>query len=425
MKAAGFHYVISSMSQLNVESPGTFSFSAQSPAGDLLSGSIDAASAIQANQKLHDLQLRVVQLDPIRRDAQKARRLGGDDFQAFNTQLAYLATAGLPVEKSLRLIAEDMRTGALAQTVNQVAADLESGQSLPEAFAKHATLFPPLYSELVNAGIRTGNLPGMLLGLSRHLDLTRRLRGMLWRAISYPLVVLASLIMVVSFLGLVVLPQFKVIFFNFRVELPTITQSLIFCSDFLLAYWPVLLGLLIAAIVLPPLLLRLIRSPLQQQYVKEFFLSPLPVIGRAIRQNLLARWCDALKLGIEAGMDLPASITLAGRAVGSPRLISDGQIIVDVINAGLPLDEKVKTRWIPPTVIVVLDLAAKSNDLPSGLSTLSSMFQQQAEVKLAMIPAVLTPILIVLIALVVGFVVIGLFAPMIALISSVSGPQKN
>jgi type IV pilus assembly protein PilC len=399
-----------------------FAFSAQSTAGESLTGTLNATSVAEASRKLQDLQLRVIGLDPIPATPKKGKRLDGDDFAAFNTQLAYLASAGLPIEKSLRLIADDMRTGSLAQTVNQLAADLESGQSLPDAFARHAKQFPPLYSELVNAGIRTGDLPGMLLGLGRHLDMTRRLRGMLWRAISYPLVVFASLLMIVAFLGIVVFPQFKAIFVDFRVDLPGITLLMISFSDFLVAYWPLLLGILIAIIIVPPLVLRSIKSPLHQQMIKEFLLIPIPVIGPALKRNLLARWCDALKLGVEAGLDLPAAITLAGQAVASPRLIQDGQILVESLSAGRPLDDKIQTRWIPQTVIVVLAMAERSNDLPSGLNTLSLMFQQQAEVKMSMVPTVLTPLLIILIALIIGFVVMALCAPLLSLISAVSGP---
>jgi type II secretory pathway component PulF len=399
-----------------------FAFSAQSTAGEPLTGTLNATSVADASQKLHAMQLRVIGLDPIPSPVQKGKRLDGDDFAAFNTQLAYLATAGLPIEKSLRLIADDMRTGSLSQTVNQLAADLESGQSLPDAFARHANQFPPLYSELVNAGIRTGDLPGMLLSLGRHLDMTRRLRGLLWRAASYPLVVFASLLMIVAFLGIIVFPQFKAIFLDFRVDLPFITKVMISFSDFLVSYWPVLLGILIAAVAIPPMVLRSIKSPLLQQQIKESLLIPIPVIGPAVKRNLLARWCDALKLGVQAGLDLPTAITLAGQAVGSPRLIRDGQILVETLSAGQPLDDKIKTRWIPQTVLVVLSMAESSNDLPAGLNTLSLMFQQQAETKMAMVPTVLTPMLIILIACIIGFVVVAMFAPMISLISAVSGP---
>ncbi len=350
--------------------------------------------------------------------------MGGDDFAAFNTQLAYLATAGLPIEKSLRLIADDMRVGAMAQAVKQVADDLESGRSLPEAFEQHAKQFPPLYSELVNAGIRTGNLSGMLLGLARHLEMNQRLKSMLWRAAAYPLVVLGALMMIIGFLGIFVLPQFKGIFSDFRVDLPTVTQLLMNFSDFLVSWWPVLLGILIGLIVLPPIILRSIKSPIVAQQVKELLLLPIPVIGPAVWRNLLARWCDALKLGVQAGLDLPAAITLAGQAVASPRLIRDGQSLIGSLNTGQALDAGKPTRWIPQTVVVVLSNAAKNNDLPEGLNTLSLMFQQQAELRVAMVPTILTPLLILFLAVMVGFVIIGMFAPTISLVSSVSGPHK-
>jgi type IV pilus assembly protein PilC len=408
---------------MTAENIAAFAFRAQSSAGEAVTGTINAGSVDQASQQLHALHLRAIELDPVRSEPPRTRPLTGDDFQAFNMQLAHLATAGLPVEKSLRLIAQDMRTGALAQSVNQVASDLESGRTLTEAFAKHASQFPPLYSELVNAGIRSGNLSGMLLSLGRHLDLIKRLRGMLWRATSYPIMVMVSLLLVVSFLGIFVLPQFKQIFHDFRVELPLITRLVMGISDFLVSYWPILLGVILVAFVGLPLLLRL-QSAMVQQRVREALLLPIPIIGPAMRRNLLARWCDALKLGVEAGMDLPAAIAMAGQAIGSPRLIADGSILADAINAGQPMAETLKTRLIPPTVTTVLTMAARNNDLPSGLNTLSVMFQQQAEMQVAMIPTVLTPILIVLIACVVGLVVMAMFAPMIALIQSVSGPMK-
>jgi type IV pilus assembly protein PilC len=398
-----------------------FVFQAQSAAGEPVTGTINANSVVDAHRQLNSMHLRAIELDPIRAQPQKAKRLTGDDFQAFNLQLAHLATAGLPVEKSLRLIAKDMRTGGLARSVDRVAADLEAGQSLPEAFAKHASQFPLLYSELLSAGIRTGNLSGMLLSLGRHLDLVKRLRGMLWRAAAYPIMVLASLVLVIGFLGIVVLPKFKSTFGDFKIQLPAITLLVLGISDFIVGSWPILLSVFLFLFIGLPLLLRT-QPPLLQQKIRESLLLPWPLIGPAMRRNLLARWCDALKLSVEAGMDLPAGITMAGNAIGSPRLIEDGAILVETINAGRSLEDAIGIRLIPPTVSAVIAMASSNNDLAAGLSTLGNLFQQQAELRMSMIPTVLTPVLIMLIACVVGLVVIALFAPMIALIQSVCGP---
>ncbi len=404
-----------------------FSFEAQTLAGEPVSGTLTAGSFDEATRKLNGMQVRVLALDPVPAvvvPSPRARRLGADDFQTFNTQLAHLTGAGLPVEQSLRLIAEDMRTGRLAESVRQVATELEAGRSLPEAFERHARQFPPLYSQLINAGIRTGDLSAMLLSLGRHVELVQRLRAMLWKALSYPVVVFFSLLSVVGFLGVFVLPQFKHIFDDFKVELPTITQWVMGCSDFLLKYWPFLLAGVVGLFFGLPLLIRAIQPARTRQRVIETLFFPLPLLGAALRQNLLARWCDALRLGVESGLDLPASIQLASDAVGSPRLASDGQLLIDALQSGRPISDEIPTRTLPRTVVAVISFATTSNDLPSGLRTLSTMFQQQAERKIATIPALLTPILVVLLAVLIGFVVIAMFAPMIALVSSVSGPVE-
>jgi type IV pilus assembly protein PilC len=399
-----------------------FAFQAQSNAGEPISGTIDAGSVDDASRRLRVMQLRVIEVDPVRQPP-RPKPLRGGDFQAFNTQLAHLTTAGLPIEQSLRLIAEDMRSGRLTETVRQIAQELESGQSLPDAFEKHSAQFPPLYGQLIKAGIRTGNLPGMLLNLGRHLELVSRLRAILWRAISYPLMVIFSLLIVLSFLGLFVFPQFTRIFQNFHTQLPVITHIVIAFSDFLLGYWPVLLGILIALVIGAAIGWRLLRRGNRRQGVLEIFIFPLPLIGPAMRRNLLARWCDGLKLGVEAGLDLPAAITLAGEAVASPGLQRDGAALVEALQSGQPLDSAGRARLLPPTVITVISMAAANNDLPSSLNTLGQMFQQQAELKMALIPTVLTPLLIILLAVGIGLVVWAMFAPMISLFQTVSGPS--
>jgi type IV pilus assembly protein PilC len=130
-------------------------------------------------------------------------------------------------------------------------------------------------------------------------------------------------------------------------------------------------------------------------------------------------------MGIQAGLDLPASITLAAQGVGSPGMAADGAILVEAINAGRPLDSSIRTKLIPPTVVTVLSLASTNNDLPGGLNTLGLMFQQQAEMRMAAIPTVFTPVMMLLIGVVVAFVLLAMFAPMISLVTSVSGPHHH
>src|SRR5688500_7955170 len=133
-----------------IEPIAPFAYQAQTPEGQPISGTIDALNAEQARRLLSGLRLRVLQIEPAA-PPQPARPkpLKSEDFIAFNQQLAHLTKAGMPVEQGLRLIAQDMRGGRLAATVRELAAELERGTPLEQAFEKFEGRFPPLYSRLI------------------------------------------------------------------------------------------------------------------------------------------------------------------------------------------------------------------------------------------------------------------------------------
>jgi type IV pilus assembly protein PilC len=436
------------------ESPrksGTFTFQAQADDGQRLSGTIDAADADAVLDRLQGMGLRVIDVtrveatpDPSANGGGKSagnahgnaagRPLRAGDFAAFNQQFAQLTRAGLPVEHGLRLIAGDMRRGRLARTIEQVAEELERGTSLGEAFDKHRGQFPTLYGRLVDAGVRGGDLPGVLLGLGRHLELVQRLRAALWRSVSYPLMVFVGLCIVLIFLGMFVLPQFQDIFqgiFEARrsmpftttgrptgpapSSLPLVTRGLMVLTA--LAPW--LLALLVLAIVGGPIAWAMLRRKGKDSEVLDRFVLPMPLVGPVMRLNLVARWCDALRLGVAAGLDLPASVELAGDVTGSPSLRHDGRGLVALLESGKPLSTpRPDNKLLPATVPAAIELASGHHDLPGTLETLSEMYERQAESRLASLPAIITPLLVILVAGVTAFVIAGLLLPMMRALQS-------
>ncbi len=396
--------------------PTTFAYQAQTVEGSAISGTIDAPGLDQASRQLANLRLRVLQIDPVRRPA-RATPLTGEDFLAFNQQLTQLTAAGLPVEHGLKLIARDMRSGRLSRTIEDVVTELERGTPLGEAFDKHHNRFPPLYGKLVSAGVRANNLTGMLLNLGRHMELITRLRGMLWRALSYPAMVVAALGVVMIFLGFVVVPQFESLYRGFGIQLPAATVALMAAARWV--PWIVVAAL--ALMVLAPLIWLITRSMGVDRRIVDHLVLPMPLVGPVLQRNLIARWCDAVRLGVQAGMDLPGAIDLAGDAVGSPKLRADGCKLTDALASGQPLEHAQPTRILPATVAAVISLGSQQHDLPTMLGTLSQMYQQQAETRLAMIPGVLTPILIIAISLIIGVVIAALFLPFISLLNALMG----
>ncbi|HEV7299332.1 MAG TPA: type II secretion system F family protein [Tepidisphaeraceae bacterium] len=392
----------------------SFAYRAQSNAGDAINGSIDARDADDAQARLSRLGLRVLELNsatPV-----KPKPLRGDDFVAFNQQLGQLASAGLPLEQGLRLIAQDMRSGRLSRTVNLVAEELERGVPIGEAFQRHQTQFPPLYGRLMDAGVRSGNLPAMLLNLSRYSELVQRLRGLLWRSAAYPLMVLIGLALVLLFLSQFVLPQFESIFESFRVQLPAVTQLLLWFGRVLPMLLIVVVILCVGAFVLLPMLRH--RG---DGFGQSAMLS-LPLVGPVLRRSLLARWCDAVKLAVDAGLDLPAAVGLASDAVRSPALRHDGDALLDWLQSS-PVAHQPPPglRLLPASVTATVALAVREQQLSNGLGTLAQMYAQQAEQRMAVIPAVLGPVLLIVVTIIIGFILLGILAPMISLLKSITG----
>lgn len=388
----------------------SFAYTAQTYEGQRMSGTIDATDVNDASQRLASMRLRLIQLDPAQRPT-RARPLTGEDFAAFNQQLANLSAAGLPIEQGLRLIAEDLRHGGLAQSVRDVSAELERGASLGEAFQKHQKQFPPLYGTIIEAGVRANNLPGVLLNLGRHLELVARLRASIWSAAAYPLTVMAGLLIVLIFIGHFILPQFQEMYDKWYTPLPTITRLVFGVAKIT----PYLIGLAVVLFVGMPLVWVVLRGMRLDRAAADLAL-PLPMIGGILKRNLIARWCGAMKLGIQGAMDLPGAVKLASDVVASPALRRDGARILFQLEAGRHLDEPdMRTLILPKTLLAIIQLAADRNDLPTSLDTLATMYQQQADMRLATLQATLTPALIIGVAVLVGTCILGLFAPMLSL----------
>jgi type II secretory pathway component PulF len=395
-----------------------FAYQAQTFEGNAITGTIDAQSAEQAQKVLTGLQLRVLHIEPVQGAAPIARPLKAEDFISFNQQLAHLTKAGMPVEQGLRLIAQDMRRGRLAATIKDLAAELEKGTPLEQAFEKHQGRFPPLYSRLIGAGVISGNLPGLLMNLGRHMELVQRLRAALWRAIAYPLMVLVGLVFVTLFVSLAVIPQFESIFNDFGTRVPALTHFMLQLPKIV----PWVFGIAAAFVVLILLLLPILRRTDAGRALIERIVLVTPLVGSIVGYNLLARWCDAAAIGVDAGLDLPKAIDLADDAVASPMLRHDGDELRAAILAGKSLDTVQHTRLLPATVVAAMALASQNHDLPVSLKGLSEMYQQQSQLRLSLLPGVLTPLLVLLLALVIGLIVLGLFMPIISLIQAISGP---
>lgn len=410
----------------------SYAYRAQTREGEPISGTLDAPDVEDLTRQLSVLGLRPTEFAPATRP-ERVRAIRGEDFIAFNQQLALLTSAGMPVEAGLRLIATDMRRGALAATVRSLAAELERGTPLPEALARYESQFPPLYGRLVQAGIKSNNLPAMLLSLGRHVELVARLRAAIWRAAAYPVAILLGVLIVLLFVGTFILPQLANMYATMRIPdfqmwpgrgvHPPVARGLPLVTRILLASAPAvpwIVAVIIVAIAGSSLIWALMRRAGVDRRLVDMA-TRMPLIGPVLKKNLLARWLDAMHIAAAAGLDLPASISLACDAVGSPALTRDGEAIISALESGRSIESASPLHFLPASVPAAIALAAKSGELPLAMDTMAQLQQRQAEIRLAVLPALLTPLLLMMVGGVIILVLAGLLLPLFRMLNWLSG----
>jgi len=399
----------------------TFAYQAQSADGNAFAGTIDASAIDDASRQLQLLHLHVTRLEPAKKNP-PAAPFRSEDFLAFNQQLAQLTTSGLPIERSLKLMAAELTDKRQTTALQRITDELEKGTPLAAAFATQQGSFPPLYARLLEAGVQSNNLPAMLLNLGRHVQMLQRLRAAWWRSASYPLMVLFSLLLVMALIWFYVMPQFRPIatgqIFNRNGwGDPNIEWYLFITGTISYAIMGV-----IALVLMTVLIVCVIGKTAAGARLVERFFLPLPLIGPILKWNLIARWCDALHLGVQGGLALPAALGLAQDAVQSEKLYADSQALIDLVNAGQSLDTAVETRLLPPLVPASLQMGIDKNDLPAAAALLTQMYEEQAEIRLAILPRVLSPLLLILCASCVGLAVASVLMPLVMVIRAMSGP---
>ena len=397
--------------------PVTLAYEAQTLDGLALSGTIEGADADDARRRLELLGLRVLETRVAAPGRERPARVRGADLLMFNEQLAQLTRAGLPIEHGLRMMARDVRHRGLSRTIGQVADQLDAGRTLTEAFAAHRGSFPPFYGQILEVGVKTNNLAGVLFAFGRHFEMIRRLRASVWQAATYPLLVFVGVLFLLLFVSQFVLPSFELAYADFDFAYssgpPGLTSLLFAVGPYV--PWAVAAGLVL--LVVSMIFWRVVSNTEFGGHIVDQCVLPLPLLGGVIKHNLVAQWCDTMKLAVTAGMDLPGSITMAGRAVASPLFQTDSDALVQLIESGHGL-ESVSTPTLPATVIGTIALAGDQNTLADNLEALAQMYQRQSETRLSMLQTVLTPILLAGLAFVIAVVVIAMFHPFVRMIQT-------
>jgi type II secretory pathway component PulF len=395
-----------------------FEYQALTPGEAVLSGRIEAASVDAARTALAEARLTVRDLraaDPI---LPRGGRLSDDDLAFFNEQLAAMADAGIALDDGLAQLARDVESPKLRGWLDALADDLRGGQTLEQAIARREDRLPLLYSQVIRAGVRTGQLPATLLNLNQHLRLAGRTRRLIWEALSYPLIVsLLTLAIVFGFL-MFLIPGLAEIFRDFDTELPTATVLMIGLAN----YAPVLLFWLAVLLGSGLLFWGGSRFTPQGRARRERVAGWIPGIGAILRASLIARFMRGVATGVGGGLPLPEAVRLGAGATGSALLVTDADRVAETAErGGSVFDATRQARLIPPLFGFCVQSARGPDALPTALGKLATAYELRAEHTQSLLRVTLLPLVIILLGGFVAFCILAMFLPLVSLIRCMTG----
>jgi type IV pilus assembly protein PilC len=336
---------------------------------------------------------------------------------AFTRQLSTLQDAGLPILRSLRILEGQSKPGALKNALMGVIEDVESGNTLSEAMAKQPKAFDNLYVNMVKAGEAGGALEVILQRLAEFKERAQSLKRKVQGAMIYPVAVITVATCIVGFIMYYIVPKFKAIFNDFGVELPGITLMLIGISDTVVSYWFLIPVVPISLVVL----MKIIRKNKTGAYIIDRILLKIPILGQIISKSTVARTCRTLGTLIASGVPILEALSIARDTAGNEVFRKAFDHIHAAIREGesmaVPLRE---TRIVDDLVVNMVDVGEETGALDNMLYKVADVYDEEVSVLVEGLINMLEPLMVVVLGLIVGFIVIALFMPLVKLLNDLS-----
>ncbi len=342
------------------------------------------------------------------------RRLGSErvtleDMLLFSRQMYTLLKSGVPILKSLAALQESATRVAFANTLQDVRASLDSGRDLSTAMRRHPKVFGPFYISMVRVGELTGALEEVFLRLFNHLEFEREIKNQVSQALRYPIFVIAVMGAALVIVNIFVIPAFARIFASFKAELPLMTRALLGFSEFMVNYWPALLGVVAGAYVV----FRVWVGTPAGRYSWDRMKLGIPIAGKIVLKATLARFARSLSIALKSGVPIVQALSVVEQVVDNAYVGQRiGQIRDGVERGESLLRTAVTTGVFTPVVLQMISVGEEAGELDDLLREVAEMYQREVEYELKTLSSQIEPILIVLLGVLVLILALGVFLPM-------------
>ena len=347
----------------------------------------------------------------------KKGRVTTKDRIMFTRQLSTLIGAGLPLATSLRTVADQTQSKAMKAVIEEILAKVEAGKSLHEAFSDHPDIFNGVYLALIKAGETSGTLDLALKRLADQEEKDAAMMSKIRGALVYPAIIFVVIIAVLAFMMIMVVPQVEGLYADMDKQLPALTQALVNLSGFFGQFWwlvaIVLVGIVIA------IWYAVKRTPSGRR-VADSFKIHVPIFGGLFRKLYVSRFARTAEMMLATGVPMLDSVKIAIDATSNVVVEEEYSKSLEIIKGGKPLSEALKDReYMLPLVPQMASIGEESGKIDEMLGKAANVYENELDEQINNISTMIEPILMVIMAGLIGVVVGGTLLPIYSLVNSI------
>ena len=337
------------------------------------------------------------------------------DLSVFCRQLVSMLTSGVTIVMALEMLANQTENKHLAKTLKTVEQDILKGETLADAMSRHPKIFPELMINMVNAGEQSGKLEITFKRMAAHFEKAAKTKGMIRKASVYPIVVAVVSVVVVIIMLVKVIPSYKEMFNSLDTELPMITQVVVGLSDGLVKYWYLILAAIVGIVALS----KAINQTPDGKFAQAKMSLKIPLFGKLRVKTACSVIARTLSTLIFSGMTLVDSLQIVSKVADNEVYRRALMMAAEDVKKGIPLSTSLKkSNLFPPMVEYMVGIGEETGELEDMLSKLADYYDEEVDMATQTVMAAIEPMIILIMAGLVGVLIAAVMSPMIGLYSN-------
>jgi type IV pilus assembly protein PilC len=402
----------------------SFAYSAINAQGVELSGEIHATDLPTAREQLRVKGLLAQSLKELdsgggvgQTSISLGKKVKPKSLQIFSRQFATMIEAGLNVVSALVILEEQTDDDGLAVAVSELRRDVEGGLLLSEAMSRHPKVFSRLYVAMVEAGEAAGILDIVLDRVAFQIEKQEAIRRRVKSAMVYPTMVLIFATLVLIGMLMFLVPIFVKIFASLGGQLPTLTQYVLYASNFLHAYWFIVIPSMIAS---PFIFKKWKATETGRQNWDKFKLKVPMKIGDTVLKVTMARFSRTLSTLVASGVDIIKALEITGQTSGN-WVVEDALASVRArVHEGVPIAQPlVENPVFPPMVAQMVKIGEETGELEKMLGKIADFYEDEVDAAVQSLTSIIEPVMMIGVGIMVGIVIISMYLPMFKMLTLV------